>query len=87
MIQAAEICGVWRWDRSAGNCQLERTVCFILGEQEEVEEGCQCYQEAPPVFFTIRCDPHPLRFPSFIGGDYDHRPVLGIPPPNGHPGL
>ncbi|KAJ6373647.1 hypothetical protein OIU78_029348 [Salix suchowensis] len=47
----------------------------------------QDYQEAPPVFFTIRCDPHPLRFPSFIGGDYDHPPVLGIPPPNGRPGL
>ncbi|KAJ6411066.1 hypothetical protein OIU84_007757 [Salix udensis] len=74
-----------------GNCQLERTVCFILGEQEEVERGnvnaWQDYQEAAPVFFTIRCDPHPFRFPSFIGGDYDHRPVLGIPPPNGRPGL
>ncbi|KAJ6677279.1 F-BOX PROTEIN SKIP22 [Salix viminalis] len=43
----------------------------------------QDYQEAPPVFFRIRCDPHPFRFPSFIGGDYDHRPVLGIPPLNG----
>ncbi|KAF9667395.1 hypothetical protein SADUNF_Sadunf15G0018600 [Salix dunnii] len=47
----------------------------------------QDYQEAPPIFFTIRWDPHPFRFPSFIGGDYDHLPVLGIPPPNGRPGL
>ncbi|KAJ6760259.1 F-BOX PROTEIN SKIP22 [Salix purpurea] len=91
ILESLAAIDIAKMKRERGELSIGKSSLLHIGRTRRSGRGnvnaWQDYQEAPPVFFTIRCDPHPFRFPSFIGGDYDHRPVLGIPPPNDRPGL